>query len=571
MSRRTTTRRRLVASGAGLLALALVASACGGTKSGDAGNKTTLKSAGLTSKDGESGLKDAGDPVRGGTLTYGVEADSQAGYCLPEAQLAMSGIQVARAIYDPLVTPDAKGGYAPYLAKSVTHDDSYTTWTITLRSGVTFHDGSPLDATVVKNNLDAYRGAYPARSALLFTFVFQDIASVSVVNELTVAVKTKVPWVAFPAALYGSGRIGIMAQAQLDASKTACETKPIGTGPFRFVSWTPDVSLRVARNADYWQEAPDGKPYPYLDGIDFRPVPNSDERLAELQEGELNMLQTSVMSDMADNLIRQRDEGTINLLVSEEHTETNYLMLNVSNPLLAQRDVRVAIAHAIDRKALNQTANKGFASLATGPFAPDVPGYLEDNGAPSFDLASAKTAVAALRAKGQDPTLRLLTSTAPASIRIAVLEKRMLEAAGFTIELETETEADLIDRVIAGDYDIAAFRNQPGDDPDSNYHWWYGAGNPVNFGRFDDADINAALDLGRSTADPEARAKAYEAVNRRFGQQVWNVYLWYASWAVAEAPDVHGILGPALPDDGGPATARIVTGHPVLGIWIDRD
>ena len=57
-------------------------------------------------------------------------------------------------------------------------------------------------------------------------------------------------------------------------------------------------------------------------------------------------------------------------------------------------------------------------------------------------------------------------------------------------------------------------------------------------------------------------------INRQFGKEAYNLWLWYAPWAVAEAPNVHGILGPALPD-GSPPAKRIVTGHPLLGIWID--
>ncbi len=67
------------------------------------------------------------------------------------------------------------------------------------------------------------------------------------------------------------------------------------------------------------------------------------------------------------------------------------------------------------------------------------------------------------------------------------------------------------------------------------------------------------------------RREAYETINRRFAEQVYNVYLSYSAWAVAEAPNVHGIAGPDLPEDGGPATGRIVTGHPLHGVWIDRD
>ncbi len=559
-------RPRAPQLGALALAVTIVATSCS-MFSKDSPQATQTARLGLAAQ--ESGLPDDASPHRGGQLVYGLEAETDGGFCLPESQLAASGLEVVRALYDPLTVPDASGGYAPYLAKSINHDPSFKTWTITLRPGITFHDGSKLDATVVKNNLDAYRGAYRGRSPLLFSFVFKNIAAVTKVNEFTVEVTTKTPWVAFPATLYSSGRAAIVAQAQLDADPADCKSKPIGTGPFEFVSWTRNQSLKVKRNPRYWQIAPDKKPYPYLDAIDFRPIDNSDARLAALQQGELNMLHTSVASDMADNLTQLRDDGAINLLVSEDRTETAYLMMNTGHAPLGDRDVRLAISHAIDRKKLNDVSNKGYATLADQPFAPEVLGHLQDPGGPGYDLAAAKKTVADMKAKGTSTTLNLLTSTGPASVRTAVMQKQMLEDAGFTINLEAESEAALIDRVINGDFDLVAFRNQPGDDPDSNYNWWYGKGNPVNFGRFDDPVINANLEKGRTSGDRAVRQAAYETVNRQFAKQAYNVYLWYAPWAVAEAANVHGILGPPLPDKGGLAPTRIVTGHPLLGVWID--
>lgn len=519
----------------------------------------------------ESGLEEAGEPQRGGQLVYGLEAEVSAkGYCLPEAELAISGMQVARALYDTLTVPDADGGYAPYLAKAVEHDETYRTWTITLRDDVVFHDGTVLDAQVVKNNLDAYRGEYEGRSPLLFSFVMSNVAEVTVLNQLTVEVTTEVPWVSFPAVLYASGRLGIMAQAQLDADPESCGTEPIGTGPFSFVSWERDEALRVRRNPSYWQTAPDGEPYPYLNAIEFRPMQNSDARIAALQQGEINMLHTSTSSDMGDTLPTLRDAGAINLLISDERTEVSYLMMNSSKEPLGDRDARLAIAQAIDRERLNQESNEGFPDLADGPFAPGVLGHLSDPGFPGFDQEAAREQVAAMEAAGADTTISLLTSAGPVAVRQAQITKEMLEEVGFTIELEIESEADLIGRVIAGSYELASFRNQPGEDPDMDHIWWYGEGNPVNFGRFDDPVINENLTLGRSEPDEDLRREAYEAINRRFAEQVWNVWLWYAPWAVAEAANIHGILGPDLPGDGGPASTRLVTGHSLLGIWIDR-
>lgn len=566
-ARRPSTHR-LAALAAGLV---LVATSCSffGNGGGSAG---TPEGGGATVDATESGLDGAGEPQRGGQLQYGLEAEvGETGYCLPEAQLAISGMQVAKSMYDTLTVPDAKGGYVPYLAKAVEHDASYQVWTIALRSGISFHDGSTLDADVVKNNLDAYRGEYPGRSPLLFTFVLGNIESVEAVNELTVRVKTKTPWVAFPAVLYASGRLGIMAQKQLDADAADCATKPIGTGPFSFVSWTRDESLKVRRWPKYWQEAPDGKPYPYLNAIEFRPMQNSDSRIAALQQGDLNMLHTSTSADMAETLPRLRDSGEINLLISSERTEVAYLMMNTSEAPLGDRATRLAIAHAIDRKTLNEQANKGFPAVAQGPFAPTVLGHLDDTGFPEFDLAAAKEQVKKMQAAGTSTELSLLSSAGPVAVRQAQIQKAMLEEAGFTINLEIETEADLISRVISGDYQLAAFRNQPGEDPDMDYIWWYGEDNPVNFGRFNDPVINENLDKGRTSAKPETRKAAYEAINRQFAKEAWNVWLWHAPWAVAEAANVHGILGPDLPGEGGPPSGRLVTGHSLLGIWIDRD
>lgn len=563
MIRSTAARRRL---GAVAVSLALASTGCSLIDGGGNG----AKSAGLAGVPVESGLPDDVTPRRGGEVVYGLEAETPGGFCLPEAQLAASGLEIVRALYDPLTIPDADGGYAPYLAKSVEPDQTFTSWTITLRPGIKFHDGSKLDATVVKNNLDAYRGAYKNRSPLLFTFVFNNIDKVEVINEATVRVSLKIAQVAFPAALYASGEVAMVAQAQLDAPAEQCAEKPIGTGPFAFVSWQRAVALKTKRNPNYWQKAPDGKAFPYLDAVEFRPITNSDARVAALQQGDINMMHTSTASDMADNLSTLRDQGQINLLISEERTETSYLMINVKSKSLGDRAVRVAIAQAIDRKALNERSNKGFAKIADGPFAPGVTGHLDKPGFPTYDPAKAKAVVVALKAAGKETKLSLLTSSGPAAVRTAVLEKEMLEAAGFTITLVVQSEGDLINSAIGGTFDLASFRNQPGDDPDSNFHWWNGAGNPVNFGRFDDEVINKNLVTGRTSADPAERKGAYEAIEKRFAEQVYNVYLWYAPWAVAEAANVHGILGSDLPDNGGPPAPRLVTGHSLNGIWIDQ-
>lgn len=519
----------------------------------------------------ESSFSDDLDPQRGGRLVYGLEAESNDGFCLPSATLAMSGLQIVRSIYDHLTIPDGKGGYLPYLAESVEPDDAYQVWTIRLRPGIKFHDGSTLDATTVKANLDAYRGTPGdhARSSLLFSFSLRNIAEVEVVNELTVRVRTEVPQRAFPGMLYSSGRLAMLSPTQLNASEEDCAVQPSGTGPFEFVRWEPGDHLLLRRNPDYWLDAPDGQPYPYLDSIEYRPIANNDRRIAALREGDINMMMTSAAKDMVGSLAELRDAGDINLLISNTQTEVTYGIINVGNPKLANRDLRIAAIQAIDFERLNELGNGGFPELAQGPFGEGVLGYLEDNGYPRHDPEAAKATVAKLKAEGASTSFRFLSPDSPSNLRLAVLVQQMLVDVGFDVELDVVSEATLIERVIAGDFEVASFRNHPGEDPDLNYVWWYGDGNPVNFGRFDDPIINENLDIGRSSLDDDERREAYEAVNRQFGSEVWNVWLYRAPWALAGAENVHGFLGPPMPD-GEPATSRIVNGHPTTGIWIDE-
>ncbi len=197
-----------------------------------------------------SAVPTSGTPVPGGSLVYGLEADTSGGFCLYKAQLAIGGIQVARTIYDTLTMPGADGKIHPYLAKSVVGTKNNTVWTITLRSGIKFHDGSPLTAQTVKDNLDHYRKDNP-----LFTFVFADVTAINVVNTLTVQVTTKVPWTAFPWFLWSSSRLGIMAEAQMKSPD--CNTKLIGTGPFEFVSWKPGDKFVAKKNPTLLVQGPE--------------------------------------------------------------------------------------------------------------------------------------------------------------------------------------------------------------------------------------------------------------------------------------------------------------------------
>lgn len=553
MVRRGSKRTRWsLAAATVVLGFAMLAAACGGGES----------SSGTTG----SGEQSAGKPVKGGSVTYGLEAENDGGWCLPEAQLAIAGIQVARTIYDTLTAPDAQGNYEPFLAKSVTPNADYTQWTITLRDGIKFHDGSALDATVVKNNLDAYRGKYPKRQSLLFQFVLSDIASVDVVDPMTVKVTTTTPWPAFPAFLHSSGRLGIIAQAQLDSDK--CATDLIGTGPFKLKEWKPNDHLTAVRNPDYWRKDASGTQLPYLDEITYKPVPDGQARLNAFLGGDLTAMHMSGPEQIVQ-LRKKKESGAINLDESEQFAETTYILTNANKPPFDNINARLAAAYAVDRSSFNQVRNLGITTIASGPFAKGSVGYLKDTGFPEYNLAKAKEYAKKYTDETGKPLEITVLSTPDAStVKSAQFIQEQVQKAGFKVNLKTVEQAQLISTALGSDWNAMAWRNHPGGAPDLQYVWWH-SGMPTNFGKFSDPVIDKLLDQGRGEADPAKQKPIYEDLNREFAKQAWNLWLNWTLWDVATATNIHGVYGPDLPEGGKPFTG-LATGHPVDGMWVSK-
>src|SRR6476661_5112008 len=322
----------------------------------------------------------AAAPKEGGSITYGLESETGGGWCPTSEQLAASGIMVEAAIYDTLVAPNDKNVMVPNLAKSVDHNADYTVWTVKLRDGIKFHDGTPLTADAVKQNIEAWR------TGTLYSSIYKPVTDVTVVDPLTVNITVAVPWVAFESYLYLDGRQGIVAPAQL-ANPDTCKSNLIGTGPFKLDHWTINQELVATKNPDYWQKDAKGNQLPYLDKITFKPIAEAGQRVASLQGGQLDVMHTSdgQQVDALNQLASQ-----FNLMKEPKgRRETRYYLMNVAKAPLDDLTARMAIAYAIDRDQINQIRNNGVYDISNGPFDSKVPGYVKDPGFPKFNLKKA--------------------------------------------------------------------------------------------------------------------------------------------------------------------------------------
>jgi peptide/nickel transport system substrate-binding protein len=580
-------RRRSLVIVSSLAALGLVAAACGG---GDSDSGTTAGTAGTEAPsvdssapagseapatDSSAPATDAPTPEaqQGGTIVWGIEADSSNPWRPAEVGCATSCYQVAFSVYDPLtVVTDSEPSWQPYLAESVTPNADNTVWTIKVRDGVTFHDGTPLDGAAVADNLNR------AKKGILTGAALADVTDIAVspTDPLAVDVTMSRPWTAFP--LYLAGQIGMMASPTwLAASDTddALKSKPVGTGPFVFESYAPNESFKATRNPNYWNQ-----PYPYLDAVEFRPIPDALNRRDALRSGAIDILHTT----NGETISEYRDNDD---LVLEERTykgPTNYTLLHVTqtlpdgapSPLQDQR-VRCALANAYDSQTVIATINAGVDQLADGPFSPEQVGYLEDTGYPTAqDMDLAKQLISEYKAEHPGPlNLSLATTQDDTNLVTAQFQKQWWEEAGIdSVTIDQLDQGTYIVTALLGNFQVFQWRNHSGVDLDQQYIWWHSStAVPVgqialNFGRIKDAVIDEALDANRGETDPAKKQGYAEAINQRFADQCYNIWGGWTTWAILHKPTVH--IEPTFTTPEGVESAPTSEIANLRTAWVDQ-
>jgi peptide/nickel transport system substrate-binding protein len=292
-----------------------------------------------------------------------------------------------------------------------------------------------------------------------------------------------------------------------------------------------------------------------------------------IQAGDLDL----ALDDGALDIVQYRDlakAGNINLTESEKFPELSYVMFNVTKPPFNNKNARLAFAYAIDRDQENKLRNKGISTPASGPFGPDVVGYLKDTGLPSYDPVKAKDFVAKYKADtGKDLAFTYLSAgTDPEGLKTIQLVKDYVSKVGMKMSVKTVDESQGINNVIAKQFDAVGWRNHPGYDPDTEWVWWHCSkpgvcDNPVNFNGFNDSVINQALEDARSSTDAAQRKTDYETINKRFASEVYNAWAFYTDWTIPAAKKVHGIGNLPLPDGSAPFPG-LTSGIDPAGIWV---
>ena len=486
--------RRVVALG---LALVIAAACSGGD---DDGGGASI----------EPGTSESDAPAAdGGRLVVGLP--SAPSTLDPTATaLSVTDLTYALAVFDPLMAVDEDGAVVPYLAESLQASDDELLWTLVLRDGLTFSDGQPVTADAVVRVLEAHLASELTRTVL------RGIESVAVYDRRTVEIQLTRPWATFPSIL--TGPLGLVpAPSFLDGGP------PVGSGPFVVAELVPGSSLRVTRNPTYWR-AEEG--LPHLDELELRAIPDANDRVAALAAGSVDVITTAEPDGIA-TLAETDDVGTA--LVDDGSIPAYTLVFNTATPPFDDVGCRRAVAAAIDREAL------------VDEVGPDV--LIVPDGEHKGEVGSC------------DFTYR--TGSSDLDTAVSGVVRDQLDEAGITMTLRQSDTSDALLGALLGEFQAFATQDVDVTDPDAR-DALLRAGNaaPIgalgrNLGRFDDADVQDALDAARGAPDPSTRAELDAAVDELVADRLPYLTLFRVPWAYGFDPDVGGIrLGLTLPDGG---------------------
>src|SRR5216110_1787362 len=284
---------------------------------------------------------------------------------------------MAKSFYEGLYGFDKDMKMIPVLAESYAVSKDGLVYTVKLRKGVKFHDGTDFKADAVKANLD--RVTNPDNKLKRFGLYNNHIAKTEVVDDYTARITLKTAFSTFISQLAHPSTVMISPAALKQYGNKDIAFHPVGTGPFKFVEWKQTDYLKVAKNENYWQ-----KGYPKVDSITWKPVVDSNSRAAVMQTGEAHFTYP-VPYEMAD-ILKAKPELELSAAPS---IIVRYLSMNTQQKPFDNPKVRQAINYAINKDALAKVAFNGYATPAEG-VAPQGVEYSVKIGPWPYDVAKAK-------------------------------------------------------------------------------------------------------------------------------------------------------------------------------------
>ncbi|OIQ32735.1 MAG: ABC transporter substrate-binding protein [Alphaproteobacteria bacterium MedPE-SWcel] len=467
-------------------------------------------------------------------LRIGLQSDADV--LDPDQSRTFVGRIVYASLCDKLVdiTPDLE--IIPQLATAWQVSEDGKTVTLQLREGVVFHDGTPFNAEAVAANIERSKTMDESRRKSELA----SITSTEVTGEYEIKLLLAGPDATLMAQL--ADRAGMMISPTA-AAATGVDfgLNPVCSGAFTFAERVAQDKIVLNRFADYWNAEAIT-----FDSVTFLPIPDTTVRLANLQSGDIDMLERLAATDLS----QARADANVEVAdaVSLGYQGITFNLANGAkgdNPWGNDKRLRQAFSYAIDREALNQVVFEGAFAAGNQPFPPTSPWYDAGYPVPARDVAKAKALLAeAGYPDGLELEVQVPNTTVP--LQLMQVVQAMVAEAGIELKIVSKEFATLLADQSAGDYTASQIGWSGRVDPDGNIHQFVTTGAGLNDSHFSNPVVDEALNGARVAASIAERKASYDTARDVLAEESPLVYLYHQTWIWAHNSKLEGFT--AYPD-----------------------
>jgi peptide/nickel transport system substrate-binding protein len=473
-----------------------------------------LLAAALTAGCSSSGGGDSGNSGASQDLTVGWQSPPDV--LNPATTGARSVGPLVATMFDTLVwlTPDMK--VTPDLASKWTISDDGLKYDFTLKENVKFHDGTPFNAQAVVDNIN-YINDKETQSKISLGLLGSCLTA-KAESEFVVSLTCSSPYAPLLAQL-GEPYLGIQSPTAIKKYGKDVGQHPTGTGPFSFVSYTPNQSLVVKNNPDY-QWAPEAAGHngqAKMGQITFNFIPNDQSRVGALQSNQAQLIQGTpgVFYKQLKDRYGQSPNPISGLGI--------FAPINAGTWPTSELDVRQAIMYAIDRKSLIEFASAGVFPPNDVPLTNGMLGYDQSlSGMYPYDPAKAEAVLTeggwtrgadGWTKDGKKLTLKITAiSTSPTYPLLAQAMQGNLQKVGIDATVEQMGAAAWTDANVKGDFNLTPL-TYVAVDPDA-LSFWFKPGSYYNWSHYTNDELSGLLEKGKVTTDADERTKTYQAAQK---------------------------------------------------------
>lgn len=464
-------------------------------------------------------------PQYGGTLKLGIEYRSYGFDPIKARMHTATSVSVAHMVMERLFDREANGEIVPLLGLSMTPSQDGKSWTVNLRQGVRFHDGTPFNADAVVAH---WRRLLNPENRFRSLPALNVIRSVEAVEEYTVRFHLEHPWKPFVSVLSANTTSAVIPSPKAVAEGTH-NRAPVGTGPFVFKSWKDGYRIVLTKNENYWQP---GKPY--LDEIILLIIPDAQTRKAAFVSGQVDVMYTDRPTH-----VRKLEADPRFVTHAGEGSGGGTLVMNTRKTPLDDVRVRRALAHAWDQEKYIKIVYQD-----TVPFVTHWYGEKLNCTAADYRHHDVEKARTLIREYGKPVEIEYIHSATQRGVESAMVVQQLFKSIGVTVKTVPLDWGTLYKRVFQRNFDLASGGIPGRDDMGVVIRLLFHTKSTWNLSGYSNEDVDRLLMEQKLSVDQKTRSQIWCEVARQVNKDAPILLLCGRKYYLFAVPEVHGLPAP---------------------------